>query len=371
MKKIKLFVDAHWFDDLYQSTCVFLKGLYSEVIKDDRFDVYMAAVNIDQLKSAFNHSEKITYIKYKHHSKYYRLAIDIPLIIHQHKIDIAHYQYISPLFKTTREIVTIHDILFRDFKGLFPWQYRYTKDFLFKRSAKRAECVTTVSQYSYKSILSHYKVDPAKLTIIPNGIASEFFDAQVISNLPDIRSKYGLNKYLLFISRIEPRKNHLTLLKAYSKLKLWERGVQLVFIGRTDIVVPELNELLDALPAAARQHVVELKNIPFKELMSFYKEAEIFIYPSIAEGFGIPPLESAALETKTICSNSTAMNDFSFFGSDLVDPMDSDLLAEKIIEKLVDNDRASRKKIAQIIHQQYNWTTIAASFMTQVTQTIK
>src|SRR5882672_2859204 len=106
MKRIRLLVDGHWFDDLYQSPSVYLKGLYNQLKEDKEIDLFVAACNVDQIRKVFNDSDRITYVKLKSRSKYYRLLIDFPRIIRQHGIDIAHYQYITPLVKGSKEIVT-------------------------------------------------------------------------------------------------------------------------------------------------------------------------------------------------------------------------------------------------------------------------
>ncbi|SKC38378.1 glycosyltransferase family 4 protein [Ohtaekwangia koreensis] len=366
MRKIKLFVDAHWFDDPFQSTCVFIKGLYTEIANDDRFELYMSAVDVELLKKEFNYSDKIHYLKYNSHSKYYRLAIDIPNLIRKHKIDIAHYQYVSPLIKNTKEIVTIHDLLFLDFTNLFPWHYRTVKNFLFKRSAKRSDLVTTVSNYSSNAIIKHYYIPKNKIILTPNGVSQDFFRDFSEAPLPDIKSRYNLKKYILYVSRIEPRKNHISLVKAYVENKIWDADTKLVLIGREDIAVKELDHYLNELPESLKQNIVQLKNIPFEELLSFYRNAALFVYPSIAEGFGIPPLEAAALKTKTLCSNSTAMSDFSFFGNDLFPPLDIETLSLKMAAKLKEDDVLRREHLSKFILENYNWKVIASNFSSDI-----
>lgn len=366
MTKIKIFVDGHWFDDLYQSPCIFLKGLYKELQYDERFEIYIAAANVDQLKAVFDRSSNIKYVPYESKSKYYRLAFDVLKLIKKHKIDIAHYQYVSPLFKTTREIVTIHDILFKDFTNLFPWSYRTSKNFLFQRSAKRADLVTTVSKYSAEAIQKHYKIPSEKLVVIPNGISSEFFTEYPEGSLPDISQKYGLKNFILYVSRVEPRKNHIALLKAYVNLELWKQNIKLVLIGRTDIRIEAVETYLAQLPDTVKDNIVMLKDINFAELLSFYRQALIFVYPSIAEGFGIPPLEAASLKTPTLCSRTTSMADYSFFEDDLFDPYDPLELSEKIKRKLTNDDVQRRGEISDLIRKKYNWKNISSNFANSI-----
>lgn len=359
MSKIRIFVDGHWFDQLYESTGVFIRGLYSRLAKDDDFEILMGAFYPDRLRNAFDQTDRIQYIQYQSKSKYYRLAYNIPAIVKRHRIDIAHFQYTSPLFKRCAEIVTIHDILFKDFPGEFPWSYRITKDILFRRSARRADLVTTVSTYSRDAIARHYGIQKSSIEVVPNGVGSEFFD---VSSSALVQEKFGLDKYILYISRFEPRKNHYRLLQAYLQTELWNENIYLVLVGRVDIPVDDFDSLLNSLPSEMRRFIVRFEKIAFPDLLALYKNASLCVYASMAEGFGIPPLESAAMRTKTLCSNQTAMRDFDFFGEDLFDPYDVNGLAAKIKSKLRKDDWAQRDYISNSIRLRFSWDDIAAAF---------
>ena len=110
---MNVLVDMHVFDDKHQGTRTYLRGLYLELIyiaKNWRF--FLAANNIENLKNEFGDHHNVTYIPLKRHNKFYRLLIELPLIIKKYEIDCSHFQYITPLFKKGKYIVTTHDILF-------------------------------------------------------------------------------------------------------------------------------------------------------------------------------------------------------------------------------------------------------------------
>jgi len=366
MKRIKLFIDGHWFDDPFQSPCSYLKGLYSQILNDPEFELYIAAANVNNLKEAFRYNENFHYLKYNNPSKYYRLSIEIPKIIKTHSIDISHYQFVSPLIKHKKEIVTVHDILFKDFKDQFPLNYRLTKDFLFRRSAKRADLIATVSSYSKESLLRNYNIPIEKLIITPNGISEEFLNSNDYESQTDILAKYGIDKYILCVSRFEPRKNHLSLVKAYVELRLWEQNIKLVLIGRKDIPVLELENYINTLSSGVKENILQLDKIALPDLISFYRQAKLFVYPSIAEGFGIPPLEAAVLKTKVLCSNTTAMADFSFFEEDLFNPLDIEELKKKILLKINSNEKTRLELIAKKVKDMYDWKRISEEFKTHI-----
>ena len=168
MKKTKIFVDCHVFDGNFQGTTTYLKGLYTELLKDKTKQFYFGASNTAFLETIFGTHENLTYLAYKAKNKFYRLLFDIPRIIKNNKIDFAHFQYVIPPIKTCKYIVTIHDVLFLDFPEYFPLSYRIKNKFLFKTSAKHSDIVLSVSDYSKQQIQKNFGIK--KVTITPNAV---------------------------------------------------------------------------------------------------------------------------------------------------------------------------------------------------------
>ncbi len=197
MKTIKIFVDCHVFDGNFQGTTTYLKGLYSELIKDQKFHFVFGSRNINFLETIFGKHENVSYIQYKSTNKFYRLLFDIPRIIKTENIDYAHFQYVVPPFKKCKFIVTIHDVLFLDFPKYFPVGYRLKNNFLFKSSAKSSEIVLTVSEYSKKQIQKHFHIK--KITVTTNAVDPIFFepyDKKQVKN--QIKEKFNVKDYFLF-----------------------------------------------------------------------------------------------------------------------------------------------------------------------------
>jgi glycosyltransferase involved in cell wall biosynthesis len=339
-----------------------LKGLYSALIpmaKDWNF--YFIANDIESLKLEFGVSDNIHYVKFNSQNKYCRLLFDLPLIIKRNNIDIAHYQYISPFYKNCKTVVTVHDILFEEerFMNYFPIKYRLLNGFLFKKSAKKADFIFTVSEYSRTKISEYYNLPINKIRVTNNAVSNDF------SNLAEgvkIKKKYNLDKFLLYVSRIEPRKNHIALLKSYNELRLWEKGYKLVFIGVEDIVTEELNQYKIENIENLKSNVLWLEGIDYEELKSFYSNCELFVFPSVAEGFGIPPLEAIVMNKKVLCSNATAMIDFQLPDALTFDPFNVEELKSKMLE-LLDKDLAQSKvDIKKDILSRYNWERSAKCF---------
>ncbi|MCJ7449544.1 MAG: glycosyltransferase family 4 protein [Bacteroidales bacterium] len=359
MKKTRLFIDAHVFDDPFQGSRTYLLGLYSEMIKQNTaFEFIFGAYNIENIKKEFGEHSNVRYIKYMTTNKFLRLALNIPLVILRNKIDISHYQYIAPLIKLSKEIVTIHDVLFLDYPELFPVLYRIKNRILFRRSARRADILLTVSDYSKARIAEHFRISKDDIVVLPDAVGEEFFEP--VGQLPDVKVKYNIDNYILYVSRIEPRKNHLMLLRAFVELELWKKGFQLVFIGEKSITTPEYENYWQSLSDDIKASVRLINGSYGNELKSFYRNCRLFVYPSIAEGFGIPPLEAVASHAPTICSKSTAMGDFKFMHDRLFDPLSIGELKEKIIKYLHSNQNYDRE--IEYIKLNYNWSNVGKGF---------
>src|SRR5450432_1533873 len=153
---IRIFVDAHVFDGEFQGTRTFIKEIYTIFARKNDVQLYLGAHNIDNLKESFSESENVHFVKYKSTSTLRRLLYETPAIIKKYDIQYAHFQYISPIQKDCKFIVTIHDLLFIEYPREFPFLYRWTRRLIFKISAVKADIVTTVSQYSKSSIQKHF-----------------------------------------------------------------------------------------------------------------------------------------------------------------------------------------------------------------------
>lgn len=353
-------VDAHVFDGSYQGTRTYIKGLYTELIKlspDSTF--FFIAGDTDSLIEEFGTHSNAKFVSLKF-GKILRLLVEIPFIIWKYKIDYAHFQYVVPPIKNCKQIVTIHDILFKDYPSYFPLQYRIINDFLFKISAKRADVIFTVSDYSKERISFHYKIPDQLIGVTKNGIVDPTYSKQ---DDIDIRIKYKLTRFILYVSRVEPRKNHQTLLRAYKELKLWESNYQLVFVGKRDFLFKTLDKEINNCPPECRSQVYHFDNVKDDELRAFYKQADLFVYPSIAEGFGIPPIEALSFGLPTLCSNATAMSNFTFLGTDLFDSTNVEELKKKILHKLIHVDPERQLSLKQFVINQYSWKKSAECFL--------
>ena len=358
---MKIFVDCHVFDGNLQGTTTYLKGLYTELIKDKSKTFYLASSNPENLKTIFGIHENVIYLSYSNKNKFFRLLFDIPKLIKQNTIDFAHFQYIVPPIKKCKYIVTIHDVLFLDYPEYFPLLYRLKNKFLFKLSAQFSDVVLTVSEYSKAQIQKHFNLDT--ITVTRNAVDPAFYETYNKEEVKTfVKEKFGIENYFLFVSRWEPRKNHHNLLKAFVENQFYKNH-QLVFVGNHALQNQTYVDYFNTLDETIKEKISSLNNIDFFNLVQITRAASISIYPSIAEGFGIPPLEAIASEVPSICSNTSAMSDFDFIDKNLFNPNDVNDIANKITIGLHETNLSQKK---QIVLQKYNWESSAKEFNTAI-----
>lgn len=354
MKRIKIFVDCHVFDSGFQGTRTYIQGLYKEFVKDKDYDFYFAAKNVENLKTIFGTSENIFFIEYSFKNKFLRLLIDIPSILKKEKIDYAHFQYIVPPIKKAKYIVTTHDVLFIDFPMYFSFLDKVINTFLYKQAINNADIKLTVSKYSKSQIEKHLKTK--NIYITPNGVDPVFFEKynkRQIENI--IEKKYFLKDYIIYVSRWEPRKNHNLILKAFVDLKLYDK-YYLLFIGDTTAKNKEYQKIYNCLADEIKSKIIRFEKLDFQNMILLLRGAKVSVYPSIAEGFGIPPLEAIAANIPTISSNTTAMSDFKFLDKFSFYPYDLEEFKIKLKMILENNLDKEFSFLSDEIKNSYDWS---------------
>lgn len=391
---MRILVDCHCFDYVTsEGVNTHIRGLYSAVLRQapEDWEFYFVSRYPEKLTwagygadadSDFSNeviSSRVHFIRLSDRGKWHRLLVEYPKIIRKNHIDYAHFQYTAPPFKSRfgcrgtlggrcRTIVTLHDILFKDFAKYFPWKYKLVKGLLFYLTAKRTDLLLTVSEYSKGRISHHFGIPEDKVFVTPNAVTRDFWEIDEDQARSFVNAQ-GVGKYILCVSRFEPRKRQTLLLKTYLEMRLWEKGYDLVFIGRKTLSMPEFDRLLATMPDDARSHVFVHYHSPYNELKLWYRAASLFVYPAVAEGFGIPPIEAGAAQVPCICSNRTAMGDFTFFGENHIDCDNSELLRSRISSILGlegEPQTPPVSEISQEIAQVYDWDTVARHLISHI-----
>lgn len=361
---MNILIDAHVFDDKYQGSRTYLKGLYVALIANSpEWNFYLAAQNISNLKEEFGTFNNLHFLELKKANKFYRLLVDLPRLIRNYNIDYTHFQYTIPPFRRGKYIVTIHDILFeqKEFSNYFPLKGKIVNHILHKFAARRADLLLTVSEFSREKLAEIYKIPLKRIHVTPNAIDSGF--ERNDTSKPLIRSKY-----ILYVSRVEPRKNHLSLLKAFVQSQLFQ-DYKLVFIGKRDIKYQDLETYIQQNAHLLQESLIRLESVSEQELVNYYQHCSLFVFPSFAEGFGIPPLEAMAVGAKVLVANTTAMSDFGLPESLMFNPHDLEELKRKINFQLASD--FNHEQVYKAVLSKYNWTKISREFKSLLQKDLK
>lgn len=268
-----------------------------------------------------------------------------PFELKKLKVRVLHSpNYITPLFKLGfKVIVTIHDLTFY----LFPEKFTVTKRLLFKYMLplfiKISDKIIAVSNNTKKDILKFFKISESKV-IVTFESYPEYYTYNNDSNDQNILTKYGIgSKYLLFVGMIEPRKNILSILKSFKEIDS-DLELDLVIAGKKGWYYKEIELYLEKLlRIGIKNKIIFTGYVSEPELKYLYQNAFIFIYPSIYEGFGIPPLQAMACKVPVITSNLSSLPEVVGDAAIMVNPYDINKISEAI--KTLYNDLDKRSEL--------------------------
>lgn len=223
------------------------------------------------------------------------------------KIDLMHFpHYNIPLFYRGKFIVTIHDLTHLILPEFLPnkFAYYYAK-FMIGHAAKKAEHVFTVSENTKKDIVKMFKVNPEKITVTYNGVDKDF-RIKKKEEIEYLYEKFQIpknKKIIMYVGNLKPHKNLERLLEAFALLKNRNDKI-LLLVGKAFKSV-DLQKREEELKIEA--NVIHTGLVTKDELVDFYNLADLFVFPSLYEGFGIPPLEAMACGTPVICADNSSL----------------------------------------------------------------
>jgi glycosyltransferase involved in cell wall biosynthesis len=256
-------------------------------------------------------------------------------------------------------VLTVHDLIFRELpehhKRLNRWYLRWAMPLF----CRRADHIIAVSEATRQDILRAYGVPKQKITVIHEA-ADPRFRPQSASEIDRVRSAYGLPpRYLLYVGTIEPRKNLEQLLAAWAPLYLAGECPALVIVGKAGWLSEPFFAALAS--SEARDGVLLTGYVPDVDLPAIYTAAEAFVWPSLYEGFGLPPLEAMACGTPVVCSNVSSMPEIVGKAALRVSPAEPQMLSQCL--RRISSDRALREDLRQRGFDraaQFSWAETAA-----------
>ncbi len=308
-----------------------------------------------------------------------REHVSIPLKLRRLGANLLHCpHYVRPLLSTVPTVVTVHDCIHLLFPQYLPsaMAFRYAR-FMMGNAVSRSAVVFTVSEASRGDILRFYPAtDPEKVIVVPNAIDAELLQDPGAVEMERVRERYQVRgRFVLFAGNVKPHKNLERLIRAFARVRSQDgnEDLRLVLIG--DEVSRYGSLRRTAEESGVRQDVRFFGFVPHGTLAALYRMASVFAFPSLYEGFGLPPLEAMACGTPVVTSRISSLPEVVGEGALLVDPYSEEAIAQGI-SRVLDDDELRRGLVERGLERAacFNWErsvrSIHAGYMKALGRTV-
>lgn len=297
-----------------------------------RNDCYQIALGNKEDISEINKIDEDNIIEFE--SKIYGIKEQLKFPykqLREMKPDILHVpHYNIPIFYRGKMVVTVHDLTHLIHKEFLPNKlaYYYAK-FMIWLAIKKAKTVFTVSENTKKDILKYFKVHPDKIKVAPLAVGEEFIKKN-IKDIEYLYEKFNIprnKKILMYVGNLKPHKNLEKLIEAFSLIENKE-DYRLLLVGKAFKSYNVLEDREKELKID--KYVINTGIVTQEELVDLYNLVDLFIFPSLYEGFGLPVLEALACGTKVICSNTSSIPEVGGEVVEYFDPYNVEEIKQKI-----------------------------------------
>jgi len=282
----------------------------------------------------------------------------VPLHLRGEGIDLFHApHYVLPALVGCKSVVTIHDCIHLRFPQYLPNKlgYAYARSALWI-ATHRSNRILTVSEASKRDILKYFRVPPGKIDVIYNAIDERFNEPPTDEEIARVRERYQLNDpFVLYAGNIKPHKNLERLIEAFHMLRKGPlEHVKLLIIGDEISKYATLRRAVHKYKL--HKHVRFFGFVPDKTLAALYRLASVFVFPSLYEGFGLPPLEAMASGTPVVTSNVSSLPEVVGDAALLIDPYQPEAIADAMRRVLLEpalRDELRRRGLLRV--QEFSW----------------
>lgn len=300
-------------------------------------------------------------LKIKRFKTYF--ALPLALFTAQDKPDVifspTHY---TPIISPVKRVMMIFDLAYLRFEKYFKPRDLYQMKLWTKLSLKGAKHIITISNASQQDLIKYYDIDKSKITVSYPGYDQEIFHPiKDLKKIEEVCSKYGIaGKYALYVGTVQPRKNLIRLIEAFEKID----NLKLVIVGKTKGLGRQSwmyeETLKKPKELGIEEKVIFTGFAPSEDLPYLMNGAEVFVWPSLWEGFGIPLLEAMACGTPVITSKVSSLPEVVGSAGILVDPKNVGQI-EQAIRALAFDKKLRAQKSKEAIKQaaKFSWKKMA------------
>ena len=365
---MRIAVDAQTLLEQSAGITYYTKGLIEAVLKQDQtnyYDLLLWRLFPKKPLRMFGEGRNFSYryqrfFPYKGFYKLYKWGIPIPLETFFGSHDLYFFpNFVAYPHLKGKSVVVVHDLTFEKVP-----QYvdRRNVDFLKKfvpPSVAKADHVVVNCEFTKNELIDAYRVPAERVTVAYPGVDPGVFYPRSEKEKEEVKKKYGIAKpFILYLGTLEPRKNVPAVLKAYASLPN-RRDFNLVLAGKKGWLYEEIFRTVGDL--GLEEDVIFTGYVPEEDRPKLLSAAEVFVYPSFFEGFGMPVVEAQACGTPVIASNTTSLPEAVGDGGVLVDPKNISQLAEALEEVLSSGslrEKLVKKGLANA--RRFSWEASAA-----------
>lgn len=337
----------------------YIRNILRNIAEIDGTNQYSALIN--DASESLKESGNIKFYTTRFKVPIYSIREQFMLLsdIRRQNPDLVHYPSFNvPRLCAVPAVVNIHDLTYLVQPEACPnFAARIYAGYMFRMTAKKAARIITGSEYTKKDIVKHLGVAPGRVTVIYNGVDSLFRPVEKGTEAERIAGKYGITgDFIFYVGNHGANKNLKRLLEAFSAFK--RKDCQLILAGKTDPRRKSLYDLVGTLGLEGRARFIGA--VPEEDLPYLYSMAKLFVFPSLQEGFGLPPLEAMACGTPVVSSDSTSLPEVVGDAAVLVDPADTGSIKDGMEKVLASQSLRSELKEKGLMRvKQFSWRVAA------------
>lgn len=296
------------------------------------------------------------------HTPLVRIPLSLAVELRRRPVDVLHVQYTAPPGTPCRVVATIHDLSFEHLPETFNRRSRAQLRLTVRRTARKAARIITLSEFSRRDIIDTYGASPERVTVTAAAAPPAFAEVKNETELRNIRQKYAIHSdYILSLGSIQPRKNLVRLVEAYSclrRVRAPSKLPKLVIAGKRGWLDTDIFRAGQQSEFA--NDILFIGYVPDPDLPALFSGATSFVYPSYFEGFGLPVLEAMQCGTAVIAGNRTSIPEIAGDAAMLFDPFDTEALSlalARVIDEAPFRDALRRRGLKRA--REFSWSTTA------------
>jgi glycosyltransferase involved in cell wall biosynthesis len=286
----------------------------------------------------------------------------LPFQVRRHKIDVLlSAGMTAPFFCPVPSVLVIYDLQHINQPRNFPRLYLFFLRTIIYLSAKSSNGIITISGHVKQDIIKHYAIQPEKIMVGYLAVNQDQFFPIGSGDVGSIRAKYELPEhYILYAAALLPHKNHSRLQQAFKEIHDTMPEMTLVLTGAWETGYDKTRSMISEL--GLQNSVIMLGWLPFEDIPAIYRGAELFVYPTLHEGFGLPILEAMASGVPVVCSKIEPLIEVAGDAALFVDPYDHRDIANGLSSALHDSEMRT-KLIQKGLHRvrDFTWEATAQS----------